>query len=179
MNPLKQFFFEQTLRHWHFEDLVKVSGLSRERVNHYLKNLKKERFVRHIKLQRKMPYYLADLKRSDFRLQKRLYGLNLLQQSGLFAHLFALKNVRTAILFGSFARGDWNQSSDVDLFLYGENSLFEKGVFEMKLRKELQIFSFQQASEVKKTLEPALLRNIAKGFNIKGDLEPFEVDIRA
>ncbi len=177
MNPLKQLFFEQTLRNWHFEDLVKASGISRERVNHYLKLLQKENFIEHIKIRGKMPYYLACHESNEFHLQKRLYGLQILEQSGLFAHLYSLKNLKTAILFGSFARGDWGTSSDVDLFLYGDDSFFEKNIFEKKLKRPLQVFSFQQAKEVKRQLEPALLKNIAKGFNISGDLEPFEVDI--
>ena len=126
-----------------------------------------------------MPYFLAQHESPEFRLEKRIYGFQILQQSGLFTHLFSMKNLKTAILFGSFARGDWGKSSDVDLFLYGDDKLFEKNVFEKKLKRPLQIFSFQQAKEAKKQLEPTLLENIAKGFNIKGSLEPFEVDIHA
>ncbi len=179
MNPLKQFFFEQTLRHWHFEDIRKASELSRERVHFYLKELLREGFVQKIKPRRKMPFYLARYEDEAFRMQKRLYGLFMLERSGLFVHLLSLKNITTAFLFGSFARGDWNPSSDVDLFLYGDDSHFEKGLFETKLKRELQVFSFTKAKEVKKSLEPALLKNIAKGFNIKGSLEPFEVSIHA
>ena len=179
MNPLLRLFFEQTLRHWHFEDLLKASEMSRERLHFYLKQLLRENVVRRIKPRGKMPYYLARYESPEFRLQKRLYGLQLLEQSGLFAHVLTISGIKTALLFGSFARGDWDQSSDVDLFLYGDSSSFRKGFFETKLKRELQIFSFQQANDVKKNLDPALVKNIITGFNIKGNVEPFEVKIHA
>jgi len=178
MEPLKALFFEHTLRHWHFEELVRASGMSRERVNHYLKELHKEHFLGHVKPRGKRPYFIARAEKADFRIQKRLYGLHLLERSGLFAHLLSLNDLKTAILFGSFSRGDWGSSSDVDLFLYGDDSLFERGAFESRLGRPLQVFSFGQAQEAKR-LEPAVLRNIAQGFTIKGNLEPLQVKIHA
>lgn len=179
MDKLKALFFWNTLRHWHFEDLVAASGQSRERVHHYLLKLCKENVIQRIKPRGKMPYYRAKYETPKFCAEKRIFGLYQLEQSGLFEHLLSLENIKTAILFGSFSRGDWDKSSDVDLFIYGDNTNMEKSKFELKLGRELQVFSFSKPAEIKKQLEPALLRNIAKGFNIKGNLEPFEVIINA
>ncbi len=126
-----------------------------------------------------MPYYSTNLENTSFRMEKRLFGLTILQESGLFDHLYANPAIKTAILFGSFAWGDWGRSSDVDLFLYGEDQNFEKGKFELLLKRELQVFSFNVPQKIKEELNPALISNITKGFNIKGDLEPFEVIIHA
>ena len=169
------FFFQDTLRRWSFTDLVNESGMSRERVNHYLKELLNEKFIKRIKQNSKMPYYVADRDSSKFRFEKKIYGLTLLEQSGLFDHLKSLKGVKTAILFGSFARGDCNKSSDIDLFIYGNDEEFIKGVFEHKIKREIQLFSYQNQKEIKRQLDPKLLPNIVQGFNIKESLEPFEV----
>ncbi|HLC70491.1 MAG TPA: nucleotidyltransferase domain-containing protein [Candidatus Nanoarchaeia archaeon] len=179
MNPLKPLFFEQTLRHWHFEAIVQASALSRERVNFYLKELMNKKFIVRVKPKCKMPYYTTHLKNPSFRMEKRLFGLNLLQESGLFDHLYTNQKIKTAILFGSFARGDWGKSSDVDLFIYGDDADFEKGMLEHKLGKEIQIFSFSKPEAIKNELESSLIPNIIKGLNIKGTLEPFEVSIHA
>ncbi len=179
MNPLKPLFFEQTLRHWHFEALVHESKLSRERVHFYLKELCEQKFITRTKPRGKMPYYIATKESPTFRMEKRFFGLSILQKSGLFDHIYGNPNIKTAILFGSFARGDWGKSSDVDLFIYGDDSDFEKGKLEIVLRRELQVFSFNDPRKIKEELNPALIPNITKGFNIKGNLEPFEVIVHA
>ena len=179
MEKIKELFFEETLRHWHFEEVVKAAGMSRERVNFYLKQLLKQYFIIKVKPRAKMPYYIANREYARFRTEKRFSGLNLLEKAGLFEHINTIKEIKTAILFGSFARGDWNKSSDIDLFLYGDDAEFSKVRFEKILKREIQVFSFNDAKEIKKELDPKLLPNIAKGFNIKSNLEPFEVILNA
>lgn len=178
-NPLKPLFFHSSLQHWHFKDLIKESKLSRERVNFYLKELLKEKLIFREKPLKKQPYYCAKNQSPSFRLEKRIYGLSLLEESGLFEHFLSSPKIKTAILFGSFARGDWGKSSDVDLFIYGQDKGFNKGEIELKLHRELQVFGFKSAKEMKKKVSSELLANIAKGFNIKGTLEPLEVSIHA
>lgn len=153
--------------------------MSRERVNFYLKELLKEQLIVRKKPRKKQPYYAAKIRNSNFRMEKRLYGLSLLTESGLFEHLLSSPEIKTAILFGSFARGDWGKNSDVDLFIYGQDIDLDKGKFELELHRELQVFGFQNVDELKQKVSTALLSNIAKGFNIKGTLEPFEVSIHA
>src|SRR3989344_3186340 len=126
-NTLKGLFFNHSLKRWHFEELVRISGMSRERVSYFLKILQKEQLIIRIKPKGKMPYYEANRTSSTFRSEKRWYGLAMIAHSGLLEHLSQLPEIKTAILFGSFARGDWSASSDIDLFLYGRDANFEKG----------------------------------------------------
>lgn len=176
---VKALFFYNTLRRWHFQALLQESGISRERVNHFLKELLKEKFIMRIKNKGKMPYYLANKESAKFRSEKRLYGLKLLEQSGLFEGLNTCRGVKTAILFGSFARGDWGKSSDIDLFIYGEDAEFQKGLYEKKLRREIQVFAYQNKNEIKRNLDPTVIPNIVKGFLITENIEPFEVRVHA
>ncbi len=177
-NKLKPLFFSQSLRRWHFEALVKESGLSRNWTNAHLKDLIKSGFVKRVKPKGKMPYYEAVMD-ERFRAEKRIYGLRLLEDSGLFSHINSLKEIKSAILFGSFSRGNWSFQSDIDLFIFGDDSNFEKGKLESRLGKEIQLFSFSDSKEISRRLDPNLIPNIAKGFNIKGSLEPFKVEINA
>ena|SRR3989344_6016612 len=176
MEKLKSLFYEQSLRRWHFKDLIEESGLSRERVNYYLNQLKKEKFIQRIKVKAKMPYYSANIHSPAFRTGKRLYGLQILAESGLLAHLASCKGIKTAILFGSFARGDWNKSSDIDLFVYGDDNEFNQGFFEKKLGREIQVFSYDQPSKIKE-LDPSLIPNILKGISLTDSIEPFKIGI--
>ena len=177
MERIKTLFFEDTLKRWHFEDIVKASGMSRERVNHYLKELLKEKFIARTKPKGKMPYYIANRDLEKFRAEKRFYGLGLLKE--MFEHLNSLGGVKTAILFGSFSRGDFSRSSDIDLFIYGDAGEFDKARFELKIKREIQLFSYNNVDQMKIELDPKLIPNIFKGFNIKESIEPFRVDLNA
>jgi len=172
---LKVLFFNNTLRRWHFSALLAESGMSRERLNHFLTRLRKDNFVNRVKPKEKMPYYVTNRESSKFRLEKRLYGLRMLEK--LFQHLNSCKGIKTAILFGSFARGDWSQSSDIDLFIYGDDSDFEKSKLETELGREIQLFTYSDPQQMKKQLDPKVISNIAKGFHITESIEPFEVSI--
>lgn len=178
-DEIKSLFFEETLKRWHFGEIVAKTSISRERVNHFLKELLNEKIVFRKKEKRKMPYYLANREHPQFRIEKVLQGLSTLEKSGLLEHIRALNGIKTAILFGSFARGDWNKSSDIDLFIYGDSKNFEKRKFENKIKREIQLFSYNNAKQIKKDLDSNLITNIIKGYNIKGNLEPFKVEIDA
>ncbi|MBI4739609.1 nucleotidyltransferase domain-containing protein [Candidatus Woesearchaeota archaeon] len=175
---LKTLFFNETLRQWHFEALLAESGISRERLNHFLKEFLKEEFIKRVKPKKKMPYYIANRDAPRFRSEKRLYGLEQLEKSGLFEHLNTLEGIKTAILFGSFARGDWSKSSDIDLFIYGDDPRFDKKLYEKKLKREIQTFAYTDPKQIK-TLDKNLIPNIVKGFHITESIEPFEVSIHA
>ena len=176
---INRLFFEEPLRRWHFEAIVKASGISRERVNHFLKKLIAEKFAVKVKPRNKSPYYLANTESIKFRIEKRLYGLQLLEENGLFEYLNSLESIKTAIIFGSFARGDWGKSSDVDLFIYGDVKNFDKWKFESRLKREIQLFSYSSPFEIKSELDKKVIHNIVTGFNIKGNLGPFEVEVNA
>jgi len=173
---IKALFFNETLKRWHFEEIIKESRMSRERANYFLRELLKEDFIKRIKPRGKMPYYLANRDSIKFRNKKRLYGLSIIEKSGLFEHLSRIKNIKTAILFGSYSRGDWSKSSDIDIFIYGDDKDFKEAEFERRLKREIQVFSYKDAKKIKK-LDPKVIPNIIKGFYIKESLEPFRVDI--
>ncbi len=179
MERVKVLFFNESLRKWHFEDVVRESRLSRERVNYFLRQLVNQRMISKTKPRRKMPYYTANIESEKFRFEKRIHGLEMLEKAGLFEHLASLKQIKTAIVFGSFARGDWSKSSDIDLFVYGATDEFEKGRFELKLKRDIQLFGYTDAQKMKKELDQQLIPNIINGFNVKGSLEPFKVGINA
>jgi len=179
MEELKNLFFNEALRQWHFEDLVKELKLSRDRTNYFLRQLIKDNLIIRVKPRRKMPYYIANKDLPKFRLEKRLFGLQLIEKTGLFEYLASCEEIKTAILFGSFSRGDWSKSSDIDLFIFGDVSDFPKEKFEQRLKRPIQLFAYSNPKEIKDDLDPTVIPNLIKGFAIKDSIEPFEVRIHA
>ena len=66
-----------------------------------------------------------------------------------------------------------------DLFVFGNTDGFEMVKFEGLIKKEIHLIAYNNVKLLKKELDPNLIINIIKGFNIKGNLEPFEVRINA
>jgi predicted nucleotidyltransferase len=175
---IKELFFNYSTKHWHFEELVNQSKLSRAQTNEWIQRLLKERLIKRVKKRNKMPYYIAEYNTPSFHIQKKTYALLQFEKTGFLEHLSTLKDAKTVIIFGSFSRADWHNESDIDLFIYGKAQDFEKGLFEKRLKREIQVFQYETPAMLKR-LEPSVIPNILAGIHVKGTIEPFEVSLHA
>ncbi|MDI6738417.1 MAG: nucleotidyltransferase domain-containing protein [Nanoarchaeota archaeon] len=175
---VKCLFFNNSTKQWHFDEIVKQSKLGRAQANAWIKLLSKEEMIKRIKPKDKMPYYVANWENSSFKAQKRVYALERLEKSGFLAHLISLEKAKTVVIFGSMARWDWYDKSDIDLFIYGNDDDLEQGKYEIKLNREIQVFSAKDKEELKK-LPAGLLKSIATGYFVKGGLDFAEVKLNA
>lgn len=176
MTSVKELFFDYPTKQWHFEQLLKESGLSRAQVNYWLKKLLKEKIIKRVKPRRKMPFYIARYDSPGYLSAKKVFALEQFHSSGFLRHLLSLE-AETIILFGSIVRGDWHKDSDIDLFVYGNADNLELGKYWLKLGKEIQFFGCKNKEELTR-YSPALLKNILKGYTVKGTL-PIGVDTSA
>lgn len=171
---IQELFFNEPTKHWHFEEILKATKISRPQVDYWLKKYIKEGMVMRIKPRNKMPYYRANYSLPTYQIKKRLYLLTLFYESGFLEHLMTLPDAQTIILFGSLSRWDWHSASDIDLFVYGSIKGLEGGKYEQILGRELQIFECKNKEEVR-TLGIPLLKRIIKGEIFKGNLDFVEV----
>lgn len=174
---VRELFFNYPTKHWHFEELVKKSGLSRAQTNIWLKKMLKEKIIKKIKEKGKTPFYIS-IYNTKYKVQKKMYALSKFEKIGFLNHLSSLKDAKTIIIFGSFSRADWHNESDIDLFIYGNSKGFEKGYYEKKLNREIQVFEYKNKKDLKK-LDKSIIPHILSGINIKNNIEPFEVKINA
>ena len=93
-----------------------------------------------------------------------------LHKSGLIPELLALKNAKTVILFGSIIKGDWYKDSDIDLFIFGDISDFDKNPYELKLGKHIELHIFHNKHEIKE-VKTGLIKNIINGYVVKGRIQ--------
>jgi predicted nucleotidyltransferase len=172
-NTVKELFFNEPSKHWHFDNLKTKSGLSRTRTNAWLKKLQKDGLIKRVKPRGKMPYYQANHSSPGYRNAKRVFAFTKLQESGFLDYISSLEKAETVILFGSFARWDWYTESDIDIFIYGNMNHLQLGQYLSKLHRDVQIFAGKDENDLRK-MGPALLRNILKGIILKGTI-PMEV----
>ena len=177
-NQILKIFFENPTKEWHFEEILKEGKITRSKADNWLKQFIKEGLIKKIKEKGRFPHYIADYQSPSYQNKKKLFGLNQIYESGFLNHLTSLKQAKTVILFGSFARSDWYDKSDIDIFIYGDSQGLKTAKFEMKLHHDIQIFACHDKEGLNK-LGIELIRNIIKGNIIKGDLDFIKVKINA
>ena len=162
-------FFNEPTKHWPFKEILKKAGISRPQAAQWLKRLASEKLLLKIKKKGRMPYYIANNTSPVFQMKKRVFALEMLEQSGFLAHLASLPGANAVYMFGSMSRWDWYTQSDVDIFIYGNDDALDIGRYETALKREIQVFVCHNPQELK-GFNQGLLHSIMKGYRIKGDL---------
>ena len=169
--------FFNSSKYWHFDELLKITDISRSQLSQWLKKFVAEGTIKRVKPKGKMPYYVQNFKSLDYHQRKRLFTLKKFYETGFMNHLQKC-NAKSVIIFGSFSRTDWHDQSDIDLFVLGKADNLDIGLYERKLKREIQLFHFEKTEEISK-LSPGLLPYIASGDIIKGDLSFLKVEVNA
>lgn len=169
-----ELFFNEPSKHWHFKDIVKTAAISEPAANKWLNKLLREGIIKRIKHKGKMPYFQGNFRHGNYRNKKKLYSMQKLYETGLMMKLQHLKDAKAVVIFGSFARSDWNTQSDVDVFVLGNpedlrfGTLWDGLGFQGKAR-EIQVHSFKSVRDTRK-IHSGLMRNVVKGYFIKGNI---------
>ena len=174
---IKELILENSpFKHWHFEEIVKQTKITRAAVNKWLKKYQKEKLIKKIKEKGKFPYFICGQDNPTYKSEKKLYILKKIYKSGLITYILSSKEIKTAIIFGSIAKGDWYKDSDIDIFIYGKAKKLNKPKYEIKLKRNIELHMFKSKKEIKK-VKTGLIKNIINGYIIKGNLQDF-IDIK-
>jgi predicted nucleotidyltransferase len=163
---------ESPLKHWRFSDIVRESGLTKAAANKWLQRYCDEGLLRQVREKGRFPYFTAGKDNPVYQSKKRIYALDKLYTSGLIQHLAGLKHAKTVMVFGSIARGDWYDDSDIDIFIYGSARGMEKQRYEKALRRKIEVHAFRDAKELKE-VRTGLIGNIINGYLVKGQVQDF------
>lgn len=177
-NRMLELFFDSPTREWHFEEILKEAKIARSKATMWLKKFTKEGIIRRIKEKGKMPYYISNHDSPSYQNKKKIFALSRLYESGLLNHLCSLKNAKTVILFGSFARWDWHKGSDIDIFIYGSTEGLSIAKYELILHHDIQLFICKDKKSLK-GLGSGLINNIIQGELVKGILDFVKVNLNA
>lgn len=158
------------LKAWHFEEVVREAGVTKAVANKWLKKYVQEGLIIKVKQARRFPYFTVGSNNAVYYSLKRVYALEQLHKSGLTPRLLSLKNARTVVIFGSTTRGDWYKDSDIDIFIYGDIGDFDKGPYELKMGKSIELHLFEDKEDLK-SVETGLLKNVMNGYLVKGQMQ--------
>ena len=171
-------FFEYPTKEWRFSEILNEAKIARSKASNWLKLFIKDGFVKRVKERSKAPYYVGNYESENYRNKKKMFALNKFYEVGLLNHLTALQKASTVIIFGSFSRWDWYKGSDIDIFIYGDPEGLRIAEYELRLHKEIQLFICQNNDELKK-FGAGLIKNIIKGYLVKGGLDFVKVGLNA
>ena len=169
-NVLKLILENSPLREWHFEEVVREAKVTKVVANKWLKKCVNEGLLKYVKENGKFPYFTVGSNNPVYYSLKRVYALEQLHKSGLIPRLLSLKKAKTIILFGSIIQGDWYKYSDIDIFVLGNVSDFDKSHYELKLSKHIELHIFHNKDEIKK-VKTGLIKNVINGYIIKGQIQ--------
>jgi len=168
-NRLVDYFFKYPttkLRVRQIEREVKVPLPS---VIRYTKELESERILKS-EIIAGVKLYSADRTSKIFLNEKRLFNISLLFKSGLIDLLVNELSNPTIIVFGSFAKGEDIERSDIDIYIESTKKIKNLTNFEKKLERNIQIFQYKKINEIK---NKELANNIINGIVLNGFLEAF------
>jgi predicted nucleotidyltransferase len=115
-------------------------------------------------------FYSADRASKEFLLEKQLFNIKSLFSSGLVDFIISECNNPNIMVFGSYARGEDIEDSDVDLYIETIKKEINLKQFEAKLKRKIQLFIYKKIADVE---NKELANNIINGIVLNGFVEVF------
>jgi len=167
---IKEYFFVNPGSRLRVREIERVLKIPLPSVIRYCKELKKEGILTTIKIGNVF-FYTADRTNENFLIEKKLYNIKSLYNSGLVEFLKINLNNPAIIVFGSYSRGEDMETSDIDLYI---ETLSKKELnlekFEKILKRKIQIFRHASLNEIRNV---NLANNILNGVILNNYVEVF------
>jgi predicted nucleotidyltransferase len=162
---LKQFFLRPTKKH-QLRELSRQTGVSYPSVRDYTKELVEDGFIKKVE-EGTYPGYKADMN-EKFKLYKKNENVRMMQDSGLVEDIEKEFRPNAIVLFGSAARGEDTEKSDIDILIVAKERKFETGEYEEKFQREVNL-QFMTQEDILDNTE--LSNSLANGIVLKGFLK--------
>lgn len=162
-------FFDEPTKDHYLREISKKSGLAHTSVKKHLEDLIEYGIIEEEELKRGKRTYPI-YKRKDGEVYKRYKKIDILDRlhrSGLIEHLVNTFYPDSIVLFGSSARGEDIEGSDLDIFIQATDKEIELSEYETSLHRKIQLHVEDDLQNYPKELK----NNIANGIVVHGYLE--------
>jgi predicted nucleotidyltransferase len=167
---IKEYFLENPTAKLRIRQIERTLKAPLPSVIRYVKELEKEEILENSEIAG-IKLFLAARSSEKYKLEKKCYNTKRIFNSGLIEYLKNEFSNPTITLFGSYAKAEDIEKSDIDLYI--ETPKIEKinlEKFEKILNKKIQIFNY---TNIKKIENKELANNIINGILLNGFLEVF------
>ena len=170
-DQLKVFFFQYPTAKKRVRQLERELNLPLPSVIRYLKELENEGLIKR-ELFSGITVFSADRASEKFIVQKRLFNVQFLFESGLVPFLRETYDNTPIVVYGSFARGEDIETSDIDIYIETPSKRTENlRKFEEKLNKEVHLL---KSVNIRRLSNIELANNILNGIGVNGFLKVFK-----
>src|SRR3989344_8271071 len=116
---LLRIFLDNPTENFRLRELSRLSKISPVSVINYLKEFEEEELIKSYK-KREIPFYIAERDNEKFILYKKISIIYELNTSGLVDFVWDKLSPDAIILYGSHAKGEAIEFSDIDIFVIGK-----------------------------------------------------------
>ncbi len=160
---LLKIFLDNPTESFRLRELSRLSQISPLSVMNYLKEFEKEDLIKRYQ-KRDIPFYTAVRDNERFILYKKISMIYELNESGMVDFLWEKLSPDAIILYGSYAKGESVEESDIDIFIIGKEKKLDIEEFEKKLNKKIHLMFEVDVKKIPKELK----NNLINGIILKG-----------
>ena len=167
-------FFEEPQRGFHIRLLARLTKLNPNTIIKITESLaKKQILIKNKSKDNNLVITKANTGCEEYKLEKKLYNIRKIFDSGLIEFLNSELHYPWIMLFGSYARGENDKRSDIDLFVVcDKKKRLDLHIYEEKLAAEIQIFMHTKREfNLLKKNSPELINNVLNGSKLSGFLD--------
>jgi predicted nucleotidyltransferase len=170
-NSLKNFFFANPTIKLRVREIERTLKLPLPSVINYCKELCEEGILK-VETIGSINFYTADRADERYLLEKKLYNIKSLYESGLIKFIITELNNPGIIAFGSYAKGEDTEKSDIDIYIETPSKKkIELNKFQKTLKREIQVIQHKSLKEIP---NPHLANNIINGIILNNYIEVFK-----
>ena len=162
-------FLDFPTQEFGLREISRLAKLAPASILNYLEEFEKEELV--IKLEKNSrPVYKAERENENFIFYKKLSILYELNDSGLTEYLWQKLAPQALILYGSSAKGEATEDSDIDIFIIGKKKEINLEKFENIFKGEIHLMFEDNIKKIPKELK----NNLINGIILRGYLKLFK-----
>lgn len=159
-------FLNNPLKKWHIRELSRKVKLAPTSVKLHLTRLMKENLI----LEKKdeiFKYFISNFDSEKFRFYKKINCLLSLDDSGIVDYINDRCSPDVIILFGSCAKGEDTDKSDVDIYIQSNEKKLDISKYEQLLGRKMQLFFSEDINKLPKELRNNILNGIKLGGYVR------------
>ena len=167
---IKEYFLVNPTAKMRVREIERTLKLPLPSIIRYCKELEKDEILVIIKIGN-VTFYSANRANVKYILEKKIYNIKRIYESGLIEYIKIELSNPPIILFGSFSKGEDLEGSDIDLYIETpSNKKTDLEKFEKIMERRIQIFNHKNLREIS---NPNLANNIINGVLLNGFIEVF------
>ena len=168
---IKEYFLANPSAKLRVREIERTLKLPLPSVIRYCKELTKQGILQTEKTGN-VTFYTADKTNERYILGKKVYNIKQMYESGIIDCLKQELSNPPIILFGSFAKGEDIEESDIDLYIETPSKKeLNLKKFEKILGRKIQVFMHKSLNEIS---NPHLANNIINGITLNNYIEVFK-----